>query len=379
LDPIYVTKPYLPPLEEFQKLLPGLWNSRVLSNSGAYHQALEQELCAKLDLPRVSLVNNGTLALELAIQALKLKGKVITSPYSFVATANSILLKGLEPVFIDIEDHGFNLDPELIEDACETQVSAIMPVHVYGLPCDNDRISQIAESKDLKVIYDAAHAFGVNRNRESVLKWGDASTLSFHATKVFHTFEGGAIICRDPELSKTIDISRNFGYHEGDVITLGTNAKMNEAQAAMGLVLVNHMDRIKTLRKKWHDLYVEELKGVSGIKLMDVPSNLDYNYAYFPILVQEDFPVTRDQLFDRFIAQNIFPRKYFYPLITDFSLYKGYRIISKHKIPNARRAADSVICLPLYPDLTESDVSRVCDVIRKGFFISPPINTDFHE
>lgn len=367
MAPIYVTKPYLPPLEEFQKLLPELWNSRVLSNSGVYHQALEQELSAKLGLPRVSLVNNGTLALEIAIQALEIKGKVITSPYSFVATANSIMLKGLEPVFIDIEDNGFNLDPELIEDACDTQVSAIMPVHVYGIPCDNMAIGQIAKAKGLKVIYDAAHAFGVRQNGASILKWGDASTLSFHATKVFHTFEGGAIVCQYPELARTIDISRNFGYYEGDVVTLGTNAKMNEAQAAMGLVLINHMDRIKTLRKKWHDLYIEELKGVPGIKLMDLPSNLDYNYAYFPILVQEDFPVTRDKLFDRFTAQSILPRKYFYPLITDFTLYKGYRIISKHKVPNARRVADSVICLPLYPDLIESDVSRVCDVIRKGF------------
>jgi len=370
MKPIYVTKPYLPPLEDYQKLLPKLWNSRVLTNSGSYHQELEVALCKEIGLANVSLLNNGTLALELAIQALDLKGKVITTPYSFVATANSVLLKGLEPVFIDIEDDDFNLDPELIEDATDSNVTAILPVHVYGIPCDNVAIDQIAKAKGLKVIYDAAHAFGVNQNGQSILNWGDASTLSFHATKVFHTFEGGAVITINQELKNRIDINCNFGYHDGDVISLGTNAKMSEVQAAMGLLLLKHKQMIKSLRKIWHDLYNEQLKDISGIKLMTIPTDLDYNYAYFPILVNRDFPISRDQLYDRFTQANIFPRKYFYPLITDFSLYKGYKIISKHKIPNARRVADSVICLPLYPDLTESDVSRICDVILQSYKMS---------
>jgi len=367
MKPIYVTKPYLPPLEDYQKLLPELWNTRVLTNTGSYHQELEVALCKELGVANVSLLNNGTLALELAIQALGLNGKVITTPYSFVATANSVLLKGLEPVFIDIEDDGFNLDSELIEDATDSNITAILPVHVYGLPCDNVAIDQIAKAKGLKVIYDAAHAFGVNQKGESILNWGDASTLSFHSTKVFHTFEGGAVVTKNQELKNRIDINRNFGFAEGDVVTLGTNAKMNEMQAAMGLVLLRHLQTIKSLRKKWHDLYNEQLKDIPSIKLMNIPADLDYNYAYFPILVTPDFPIDRDQLFDRFTQANIFPRKYFYPLISDFSLYKGYKIISKHKIPNARRVADSVICLPLYPDLTESDVSRICDVIRQSY------------
>lgn len=366
MKPIYVTKPYLPPLEDYQKLLPELWNSRVLTNAGKYHQQLESALCQELDLNYVSLLGNGTLALELSIQSLGLKGRVITTPYSFVATANSILLKGLEPVFIDIEDGGFNLDPELIQDAFSKDVSALLPVHVYGLPCDNTAIDQIAKSKCLKVLYDAAHAFGVKQNGESILTWGDASTLSFHATKVFHTFEGGAVVTQSQELKSRIDINCNFGYHDGDVISLGTNAKMNEMQAAMGLVLLKHAQLIKSLRKKWHELYIEQLKDIPGIKLMNIPADLDYNYAYFPILITNDSPFSRDKLFDRFTQANIFPRKYFYPLITDFSLYKGYKIISKHKIPNARRVADSVICLPLYPDLSESDVSSICDVIHKA-------------
>lgn len=366
MNKIFVTKPYLPAITEYLDLLPALWESRNLTNGGAYHQALEDTLRQKLGIQYLSLINNGTIALELSIQTLGLQGKIITTPYSFVATANSILLKGLEPVFIDIEDDGFNLDPELIEDAFDNEVSAIMPVHVYGIPCDDGGIKQMAKDKELKLIYDAAHAFGVTKEGESILNWGDASTLSFHATKVFHTFEGGAVACKNPDLKQKIEEMKNFGYSSGDVIHLGTNGKMNEAQAAMGLVLINHLDEIRSARKKWHELYIEQLKNILGIKLISIPENIEHNYAYFPILISPDFPLTRDELFDKFQAQGIYPRKYFYPLITDFSLYKNYPIISKHKIPNARKVADSVICLPLYPDLTESDVSRVCEVIQRA-------------
>lgn len=366
MESIFVTKPYLPALDSYTCHLNELWKSRVLSNCGWYHTQLNNALCKELGLSKISLVNNGTLALELAIQALGLKGLIITSPYSFVATANSILLKGLKPVFIDIEDNGFNMDPELIDEAYSRKVSAVMPVHVYGIPCNKNRLRQITSSKGIKLIYDAAHAFGVSIEGESILRWGDVSTLSFHATKVFHTFEGGAIVTEDQELIDRIEKLRNFGFdNSGDVVALGTNAKMNEAQAAMGLLLTEHIHKIKSLRMKWHQLYLELLKSIPGIKLLQIPHDLDYNYSYFPILVESEFSLSRDQLFTKFVEANIFPRKYFFPLITDYTLYKGYKIISKKKTPNARRVADSVICLPLYPDLTESDVNRIYDVLKK--------------
>ena len=236
LSNIYVTKPYLPGLEEYVNMLPAIWKSRILSNSGAYHQALEQALSEQLGVRQLALSNNGTIALELAIQALGLKGKIITTPYSFVATANSILLKGLEPIFIDIEDEGFNLDPNLLDDAMDSDVSAVMPVHVYGLPCDHANIDTWARAKSVKAIYDAAHAFGVKQDGEPVLNWGDAAILSFHATKVFHTFEGGAVACQDPDIKQRIEIAKNFGFdNKGDVVTLGTNGKMNEAKQQWGL------------------------------------------------------------------------------------------------------------------------------------------------
>ena len=365
--PILVTKPFLPNIQDFYSKLLGLWKSRVLTNSGELHQLLEKQLTEKLDVTNLSLVSNGTIALEVAIQALELKGKIITTPYTFIATANSILLKGLEPIFIDIEDEGFNLDPELIDDVKEQDVSAIMPVHVYGLPCEDNIIEQRAKGKGLKVIYDAAHAFGIKENGESILNWGDASTLSFHATKVFHTFEGGAVVSQDISIKNKIDQLKNFGYEAGvDITTLGTNGKMNEAQAAMGLALIPYLEEIISKRKHWFNFYVEQLSEVQGIKLMTIPPELEYNYSYFPILIKSAFSLTRDELFNKFQEENIFPRKYFYPLITDFSLYKNFKIISKHKTPNARKIADSVICLPLYPDLTEDDVSRVCEVIKKA-------------
>jgi len=364
---ILVTKPFLPNIQDYHQKLLELWQSRVLTNNGELSQHLEKQLTEQLGVKNLSLINNGTISLELAIQALELKGKIITTPYTFIATSNVILLKGLEPIFIDIEDNGFNLDPELIDEVKDKDVSAIMPVHVYGLPCDNDSVGQRAKSKGLKVIYDAAHAFGIKKMGESILNWGDVSTLSFHSTKVFHTFEGGAVVCQDIAIKNKIDQLRNFGYEAGvDIVTLGTNGKMNEVQAAMGLALIPYLEEIISKRKHWFNFYVEQLSEIQGIKLMSIPPDLDYNYSYFPILVKSGFPLTRDELFICFQEENIFPRKYFYPLITDFSLYKGYKILSKHKIPNARKIADSVICLPLYPDLNEDDVSRVCEVIKNA-------------
>ena len=367
LNSISVTKPYLPSLSEYIHKLEEIWQTSILTNDGNLHQLLEKQLTEKLNINNISLIINGTIALELAIQALELKGKIITTPYSFVATANSILLSGLEPIFIDIEDDGFNIDPDLINEINDKDVSAILPVNVYGIPCNNERIEKIAKDKGLNVIYDSAHAFGVKKNGESILSWEDISTLSFHATKIFHTFEGGAVVTKNENLYNKIAQLKNFGFHsDGDIVTLGTNGKMNEAQAAMGLALIPYIDEIITKRKQRFNLYIEYLKNIPGIKLLSIPDDVEYNYAYFPILIQQDYPLTRDELFYKFQENNIYPRKYFYPLITDFSLYKGYNIISKHKIPNARKIADSVICLPLYPDLTEDDVSRVCEVIQKS-------------
>lgn len=364
--PIYVTKPYLPPLGEYLDLLARLWETHNLTNSGELHEQLEQKLTDLLGVRNLSLINNGTIALQIALQALKLIGKVITTPFSFVATANAIKLTGLEPVFIDLEDESLNLDPELIADAHGRDVSAVMPVHVYGLPCDDKAISTQARNFGLKVIYDAAHSFNVRQAGDSILGWGDCSVLSFHATKVFHTFEGGAIVCNDQDLAARISRLRNFGYHHGEIEECGTNGKLNEAQAAMGLLMLDHIEELISRRKHWHDAYCRLLADVEGLSLPKVPGNLEYNYAYFPVLVGDGFPITRDELYEKFIQNDIYPRKYFYPLITDFPLYRDCKIISKHRVPNARRVADSVLCLPLYPDLGESDVGRVVDVIHKA-------------
>lgn len=312
----------------------------------------------------VSLINNGSIALQIALQAFKLKGKVITTPFSFVATANSILQARLEPVFVDIQEGGFNLDPELVYEVLDKDICAVMPVHVYGLPCDNEGMKHAIGCSNTKLIYDAAHAFNVNQNGEAIVNWGDASVLSFHATKVFHTFEGGAIVAPDPELKYKVQSLRSFGFVDGgDVQDCGTNGKMNEAQAAMGIALLNRINDVIQMRKAVHDRYLGRLQGIEGIMLLNIPSGIDHNYGYFPILIEPGFPLSRDELFEAFCKKDIYTRKYFYPLITDFSLYKSFKTFSKHKITLARRMADSVICLPLYPNLAESDVDRICDVI----------------
>lgn len=365
-QPLYVTKPFLPDLADYARLLEKIWGSRIVSNGGEMHNRLESDLAKLFQAGSVSLVNNGTIALQIALQATGIKGKVITSPYSFVATANAIRLAGLEPVFVDIEEDSFNLDPGLLADAYGNDVSAVMPVHVYGIPCDRYTMDDQATKLKLKVIYDAAHAFNVRECGESILNWGDCSVLSFHATKVFHTFEGGAIVSNDQDLANRISRLRNFGYHHGEIEECGTNGKMNEAQAAMGLLMLDHLDEIIRKRKHWYDAYCQLLSETEGLKLPLVHEGLSYNYSYFPLMIGAHFPLTRDELYEAFIHADIYPRKYFHPLITDFPFYRGCRIISKHRVPNARRVADSVLCLPLYPDLSESDVGRVVDVIKKA-------------
>ncbi len=364
---IHVTSPFLPDIGAFTKKLEKIWISRILTNSGELHCELEKQLIKILGISEISLINNGTIALQIALTAFRLKGQVITTPFSFVATANSILLSGLEPVFVDIEDNSFNIDPELIEKTSQFKTSAIMPVHVYGLPCDKERIEEFAGNRGLKVIYDAAHAFNVRRKGESILNWGDCSVLSFHATKVYHTFEGGGIVTSNVEYKDAFDKLRNFGFSQGDVEICGTNGKMNEAQAAMGLALLPHIDDVINMRKLRHNQYCDRLRDLHGITVPSIPSNVDHNYGYFPILMELDSSVSRDTLFDMLQRNGIFARKYFFPLITDFTLYMSFKIISKHKVSNARRIADRVLCLPLYPDLTESDVDRICNVIRQSF------------
>jgi len=364
-NPITVTSPLLPPLEEFIPYLEDIWQRKWLTNQGHYHELLEEALCKYLGVKHVSLFSNGTLALITALQALQIRGEVITTPFSFVATAHSLWWNGIKPVFVDIEPETFNIAPEKIEAAITPQTMAIMPVHVYGNPCQTDKIRQIANKHNLKVIYDAAHAFGVKQNNISVLNEGDLSVLSFHATKVFSTIEGGAIVCRDAEMKQHIDDLKNFGFRdEVTVVAPGINAKLNEVQAAFGLLSLTKVDAAIAHRKKIAEIYRNALKSAKGILFLQDIKGVNHNYAYFPILVDKDlYGITRDELYAKLKENNIFARRYFYPLISEFSPYKNLPSASKDNLPNANQIADKVICLPIYADLTFDDVQRVIDVI----------------
>ena len=321
---IYVTQPLLPPLEEFLPYLEQIWETKWLTNGGPFHQELEKELADYLGVEHLALFANGTLALVTALQALRITGEVITTPFSFVATAHALLWNGIKPVFVDIQPGTFNLDPEKIEAAITPNTTAILPVHVYGNPCDVEKIQKIADTYGLKVIYDAAHAFGVRCKGESLLKHGDLSTLSFHATKVFNTFEGGAIICPDAKTKKRIDDLKNFGYSgEVTVIAIGINAKMNELQAAFGLLQLKHIDKAIRRRREIDDHYREQLFSIPGITCPPLPADTTNNYSYFPILIGKEYPLSRDELNDKLRQHGIFPRRYFYPLISEFPMYRG--------------------------------------------------------
>lgn len=363
---IYVTQPSLPPLEEFIPYLQQIWNNKWLTNNGPFHQQLEKELCEYLGVKYISLFSNGTLALITALQALHITGEVITTPYSFVATTHSLWWNNIKPVFIDIEPETFNLDPDKIEAAITPKTTAIMPVHVYGNPCDVLKIKKIADAHGLKVIYDAAHAFGVTINNNSVLNFGDLSVMSFHATKVYNTFEGGAIICRDKTTKEQIDNLKNFGFiDETTVSSPGINAKMNEMQAAMGLLQLKYIDKNIAKRKHIAEVYRGKLTGVEGITfLRDVPG-VKHCYPYFPILVdKEKFGKTRDELYEELKENNIFGRRYFYPLISQFPMYGGLDSAQPGKMPVAEKIAEQVICLPIYPDLSVDDVNKICKLIK---------------
>ena len=363
-EPIYVTQPYLPPLEEFTPYLEKIWANKVLTNGGPFHQQLEQALCEYLGVKHLALFTNGTIALVTALQALRITGEVITTPYSFVATAHSLLWNGIKPVFVDVDPNTLNLDPSKIEAAITPQTTAIMPVHCYGHPCDTKAIQKIADNYNLRVIYDAAHAFGVKDEGGSVLRHGDLSVLSFHATKVFNTFEGGAIICPDAKTKLRIDQLKNFGFvDETTVVAPGINGKMSEINAAFGMLQLNHIDAALLRRKEIDATYRELLKDVKGISCLQDAGESVANYSYFPILVEADYSLSRDDLYQKLKSHGIFARRYFYPLITDFPMYRGLPSAHRENLPAATAAAQKVMCLPIYPALTQADQKRVIDVI----------------
>lgn len=365
--PIYVTQPFLPPLEEFLPYLEQIWESKWLTNAGPFHQELEKKLAEYLEVEHLALFANGTLAIVTALQALRITGEVITTPFSFVATAHSIFWNGIKPVFVDIHPETFNLDPAKIEAAITPHTTAILPVHVFGKPCDVEKIQQIADIYGLKVIYDAAHAFGVNYKGASILKNGDLSTLSFHATKVFTTFEGGAIVCPDAKTKRRIDDLKNFGYHdEVTVVAPGINAKMNEVQAGFGLLQLKHIDKAINKRREIDTQYREQLSHVTGVSCPPLPADTIYNHAYFPIMIEKEYPLLRDQLYDKLRQQGIFARRYCYPLISDFPMYRSLPSASQSNLPIARKAADQVLCLPIYPALENESLARIVSIIKGG-------------
>lgn len=353
--PVYVTQPALPPLEEFTEYLKQIWDTKILTNNGPFHQQFEKELADYLGVNYISIFANGTLALVTALQALRITGEVITTPFSFVATTHSLWWNNIKPVFVDIEPEYFTLDPEKIEAAITPQTTAIMPVHVYGNPCKMDAIQKIADTYGLKVIYDAAHAFGVTINGNSVLNFGDLSILSFHATKTFNTIEGGAIICHDEKTKRRIDFLKNFGFaDEVTVVEPGINAKMNELQAAYGLVQLKHVDEYIAKRKTVAELYRNELKDIKGIRVLNDVEGIRHSYTYFPVLIDDKvYGYTRDEVYERLRKHNIYSRRYFYPLISQFPTYRGLPSAAKGHLPVAEEVSGQVLCLPIYPDLNE--------------------------
>jgi dTDP-4-amino-4,6-dideoxygalactose transaminase len=367
--PIYVTQPELPPLAEFLPYLEKIWDSRVLTNAGPFHRMFEAALCEYLGVNHVCLFANATLALVTALQSLRIAGEVITTPYSFVATAHSLMWNGIKPVFVDVDPVTLNLDPARIEAAITPQTTAILPVHCYGTPCDVEAIQRIADDYNLKVIYDAAHAFSVRREEggalRSVLNHGDLSVLSFHATKVFNTFEGGAIICPDARTKQRIDHLKNFGFvNETTVVATGINGKMSEFNAALGLVQLKHVDEAIARRGAVAAQYRALLEGLPGVRLLERPAGVTANHSYFPILVGPEHALGREGLYHALRAEGVVARRYFHPLISDFPMYRGLPSADPAGLPVARRASEQVLCLPIYPGLDDADVRRIAQLVR---------------
>jgi dTDP-4-amino-4,6-dideoxygalactose transaminase len=366
-DPVNVTSPYLPPLEEVLPYLEEIWDSKFLTNGGQFHQRFETALRDRLGVPEVSLFSNATIALVCALQELRITGDVITTPYSFVATSHSLIWNGIRPIFVDIDPDTLNLDPDRIAAAITPQTTAILAVHCYGHPCDVRGIQEVADTYNLKVIYDAAHAFGVEVGDGSVLNHGDLSVLSFHATKVFNTFEGGALISKDPQAKRRIDWLKNFGHAgETTVVATGINGKMHEFSAAMGLVQLEHLGHVLERRRAVDALYRERLAGVPGIRLLGPsPGERVSNYAYFPILLDGRYPLGRDELNDLLHSNGIRSRRYFYPLISDFPMYRTLPSADRANLPVAADVTERVLCLPIYPDLPLETVGRIADLVAQ--------------
>lgn len=362
---ITVTSPLLPPLEEFTPCLEDIWKRKWLTNNGHYHQELEKALCEYLKVPYISLFTNGTLPLICALQAMRITGEVITTPYSFVATTHALWWNGIKPVFVDVDPLTGNMDPDKIEAAITPKTTAIMPVHVYGQPCDIERIQEIADTYGLKVIYDAAHAFGVEKDGISILNAGDMATLSFHATKVYNTIEGGALVCHDAQTKQCIDYIKNFGFaNETTVVAPGINGKMDELRSAYGLLSLKYVDEAIEKRHQVAICYREALKDVRGIRYLDDSFGVKHNYSYFPIFVSErEYGMSRDALYEKMKSVGIYGRRYFYPLISTFSTYKGLESSRKENLPNAYKMADEVICLPMHHDLNQADIEKVLNSI----------------
>ncbi len=361
-EPIYITRPILPPIKEVTKKIEEIWDSKRLTNVGAQHRSLESGLLKYLNTPYLTLFCNGTLALNIAFQALELKGEVITTPFTFPATATSLIQKNITPVYCDIKLDDFNIKPENIEKLITPETTAIMPVHVFGNPCEIEKINEIANKNDLKIIYDAAHCFGVKYKNKGIGNFGDVSMFSFHATKIFHTLEGGALTYNNGELKETFFLLKNFGIKNEEFVLLpGTNAKMNEIQAAIGLLNLPRVDEEIEKRKFLTKIYKENLCDINGITYLDEKKHIRYNYQYFPILInEEDFGINRDQIYDNLKKYNIFSRKYFYPLCTDYKFYKEDK---DWNIPNARKISNQILCLPLYGELKKPEIDKICQIL----------------
>ncbi|MBD5228974.1 MAG: DegT/DnrJ/EryC1/StrS family aminotransferase [Bacteroidales bacterium] len=367
MEQITVTSPLLPSLDEFNEMLKQIWESKWITNNGQFHRRLEAALAEYLKVPYISLFTNGTLPLITALQALRITGEVITTPYSFVATTHSLWWNGIKPVFVDIDPANCGIDPNKIEAAITPKTTAIMPVHCYGKPCDTKAIQEIADKYGLRVIYDAAHAFGVEVNGESILNAGDMSTLSFHATKVYNTIEGGALVMHDEQTKKRIDYLKNFGFaNETTVVAPGINSKMDEIRAAYGILNLRQVDAAIAARQEVAKKYREALRNVDGITFFDDMPGVKHNYSYFPIFVDATkFGQSRDELYFRMKEANVLGRRYFYPLISDFSTYRGLPSATRENLPEAYKLADTVLCLPMHHELTDNDIERILAFFNK--------------
>lgn len=362
---IFVTRPSLPPLEEFLPYLEDIWETGILTNIGPFHQELEKTIADYLGVKYISLFANGTLALITALKALKIRGEVITTPFSFVATSHALLWNGIKPVFADIEPETCTLDPQKVEAAITAETSAILPVHVYGYSCRVNELKDIANRNHLLLIYDAAHTFGSRYEGESLCSFGDLSIISFHATKVFNTFEGGAVVCHDPLMKERIDLFKNFGFTgETSVMETGINAKMNEFQAALGILQLKYIDEAIANRKLVSDRYNNLLKEISGITIMPDINGLEYNFAYFPILINTmKFGKARDDVYNDLKKHNIFCKRYYYPLISQFTMYKDFKSAAQENLPVATSIAEEVLCLPIYPGLEPEKIEEIVKII----------------